>query len=650
MKKFCLTPNQVLKFKEALKLGITDPNARGALNPGKISNLSSKERRKILEDIVGKENALQVNALFESKLLLKNQKAGMIRWVKKTAGLDKKRQDELVAKVEKLNKALDPEEEKLFLEDFVSTKLGTNITTNEAKKILELSEAITPYKGLLDEFGLPTKEYMEKTYDLYKYLEDITPGSPVTAGRVASEIVGTPRALMTMADFSASLRQGGFLFAKHPVISTGAFLKQFRAGFSEKNYQELLKNIKTDPFYPLAEKSGLAISELGGNLMKREEAYMANWIERVPLLGSLARGSARAYTAFLDKQRFDVFKSMVKNAQRVGRNPVDDEALLKNISNFVNTATGRGGLGRFERSANDLSVALFSPRLLSSRLSLLNPIYYYKLDPFVRKEALKSLFAFASTGSMVLALAKMRGAEVEIDPRSADFGKIKIGRTRHDIWGGFQQYIRLAAQLYTNQIKSTNTKIITNLGDGYGSRTRADVAGDFLTNKSAPVPSYIINWMKGTNFEGEPFDPKDEAIQRSYPIIAQDIYDLIKQGDIDSIPYQIEALLGIGVQTYEKNPNVARWSQSTSQEMQAFKKSVGDNKFKEAESKFNLRYNQWLEDTTKKPEYTALPNEEKKDLISKSKTKIKKEVFEEYSFKHKKTAKEENDDLSTMLP
>ena len=35
----------------------------------------------------------------------------------------------------------------------------------------------------------------------------------------------------------------------------------------------------------------------------------------------------------------------------------------------------------------------------------------------------------------VLALASLAGADVEKDPRSSDFGKIKDGNTRWDIWG-----------------------------------------------------------------------------------------------------------------------------------------------------------------------------------------------------------------------
>ena len=65
----------------------------------------------------------------------------------------------------------------------------------------------------------------------------------------------------------------------------------------------------------------------------------------------------------------------------------------------------------------------------------------------VRKEAARDLVAFLGIGASVLGLAKMAGAEIETEPTSSDFGKIKIGNTRYDIWAGFQQFARFGATL-----------------------------------------------------------------------------------------------------------------------------------------------------------------------------------------------------------
>jgi hypothetical protein len=104
---------------------------------------------------------------------------------------------------------------------------------------------------------------------------------------------------------------------------------------------------------------------------------------------------------------------------------------------------------------------------------------------------------FVVFGAAMLGLAKVGGADVELDPRSSDGLKIKTGDTRYDILGGFQQYIRLATQLLTGQKKSTKTGEIKNIdGEGAFGEDKGDVAGRFLRGKLAPVPAYILHIAK----------------------------------------------------------------------------------------------------------------------------------------------------------
>ena len=74
----CLPKDIVKKFIDALKDGTIDPDA--------LSRMSSAERRTFFDGIVGKDSAKDVNALFESKLLLKDQQTGMVNWAREVAG------------------------------------------------------------------------------------------------------------------------------------------------------------------------------------------------------------------------------------------------------------------------------------------------------------------------------------------------------------------------------------------------------------------------------------------------------------------------------------------------------------------------------------------------------------------------------------
>lgn len=149
----------------------------------------------------------------------------------------------------------------------------------------------------------------------------------------------------------------------------------------------------------------------------------------------------------------------------------------------------------------------------------------------------------------ILGMAKMSGlADVESDPRSSDFAKIKIGKTRVDILGGFQQYLRAAAQLATGQVKNSKGKIIT-LGKGYKPETRKDVITNFFENKESPVFSFVDTLLKGQDFSGKPVNIPKEVIDRFTPMVLQDLYDIYKT-DPSLLPVGLAGFFGAGVQTY----------------------------------------------------------------------------------------------------
>jgi len=385
-----------------------------------------------------------------------------------------------------------------------------------------------------------------KAFAQFELLEDIYSKIPTSMRDKIYETINIPRALMATADVSAGFRQGIFIAARRPKQFAKEFIRQFKYLTSEKAYKNLKADIVTDVDYPIMKKNGLALADLQHGLSAKEEAFMSTWAEKIPGIGKITRASQRAYTGLLNKLRFDYYKDFLKKADELG---ITDEKYFKDAAEFVGAATGRGGLGNFERSAVALNAVLFSPRLMISRLKLLNPIYYAKLHPEVRKEALKSLFSFAGATMGVLTLAKMAGAEVGADPRSADFGKIKIRDTRIDIMGGFQQYIRMAAQITSGKyVSSTTGKEIT-LGEGYGSATRWDIFLRQLESKESPVASFATAILKGKDYTGKDVKVGKEIGQRFVPMVIQDIYDIAKE-DPSLLPLGMLGMTGMGLQTY----------------------------------------------------------------------------------------------------
>jgi hypothetical protein len=371
------------------------------------------------------------------------------------------------------------------------------------------------------------------------------------------EIANIPRAVMSSTDISFGLRQGVVAATRHPLIFWKDFPNQFKYFASEKAFRESGAEIAARPTFDLMKKSKLSLTEIGPNVALREERFQSNLAEKIPIAGRVIRASDRAYTGFANRLRADVFDYLVKRADEQGLDPHGDIKLSTDIAKVVNVMTGRGRLGKLESAAVPLNALLFSPRLAAARLSMLNPAYYIKLEPFARAEALKSLLSFTGTGLTVLGMAKLAGASIGVDPRSADFGKIKIGNTRIDVWGGFQQYARIAAQLITGKLISSTTGKVTTLGEGYKPLTRLDILSRAVESKESPVASFVTGLLKGASSTGQPFKLGTEIANRFTPMVIQDLLDIIKDNP-DLIPLSALGMMGVGLQTYgPKNPKDA---------------------------------------------------------------------------------------------
>ena len=353
-------------------------------------------------------------------------------------------------------------------------------------------------------------------------------------------------------DMSAPLRQG--LGLAHRGEWWSALPDMVKAFGSENAYNAINNSIYESPLFKegltatgksipsFAKKSGLFLADhLGG---QREEQFMSELAGKIPGL----KGSERAYVTFLNKLRADTFESMIKDAQRAGLDPMKDTKLSPSIADFINTSTGRGSLGKFEKASEVLGETFFSPRLMASRVQMMNPMYYINQPSFVRKEALKSIISTVTAGTLLGQMARMGGATVSDDPKSADFGKIKVGNARLDPFGGFQQYAVLLSRMWSGKYTSSTTKQEHELGGSFGAPTRGDIARNFIGNKLAPVPKLAYDWLWQT--KRTPFSVSKEAGNLFVPMFIQDVYDLYNE-DPSLIPMAIPGALGMGSQVYK---------------------------------------------------------------------------------------------------
>ena len=403
-------------------------------------------------------------------------------------------------------------------------------------------------------------------------LEHIGPATkPPTKLSIAAETMNFPRAVMASNDFSAPLRQGLPLIHKKQFWTS--LDDMFKSWGSENAFRAVQESIFEKPLFKsrvgpsgkilpsFAEDAGLKLTDLT-NLSSREEALMSTWAEKLPGV----RRSNRAYTAFLNKLRADVFEDLVSSSKVFGADAEVNIPLARELANFVNVSSGRGSLGSLEKSAVALNSTFFSPRLIASRLQMLNPHYYIMADPIVRKEALKSLFAVAAVGNTVGQLVKMSGAgTIESNSTSSDFGKIRVGNIRIDPFGGFQQYVVAANRLVQGKTKSSVTGSEYKLGEKFGRPTRLDVIGRFGESKLNPVISFVTGILRGKDFTGQPFNIPEEIASRFVSIFFQDLKQLItgnsnlipnaknylREFHPENLPFALPSMFGAGIQNYE---------------------------------------------------------------------------------------------------
>lgn len=385
---------------------------------------------------------------------------------------------------------------------------------------------------------------------------------------LVSNALNLPRALMSSVDFSAPLRQGVFLVGRKEFYKAWpTMFKEFANAFRENNGvpetargsnwkssgSMVLDEIRSRPTYDLMERSGLGITKLGSDLSAREEAFVSQWAEKIPVMGHLVRASEAAYTGFLNKLRADTFDSLVKLHKEAGINLEFEPTVLRDIARFVNSATGRGDLpGKIGQAAPMLNGLFFSPRLIKSRIDMLNPVNYITYSPIVRREAIKALISFGAIATTVLGLASAAGMQVGTDPRSSDFGKAVSGNTHYDILGGFSQFITLGARLATNQMTTTGSHEVQTLGAKYGSPNRLNMIERFGENKAAPVPAFIMDYFRGKDAVGQPFQWSTAVAQRFTPMFLQDLQAVVSDRGPKGIAMAVPGVFGVGVNTYSQ--------------------------------------------------------------------------------------------------
>jgi hypothetical protein len=538
---FCLLPKHADAFLEKVKSGAFDPAALAAM--------SSAERHAAFAEIVGEANATHVNATFESKLLLKHQQQGLQTWVKSVTGLKPEIQRDLLARVNRMDRVLEPAQMDAFLADLAKQRLGFGVTMEEAGRISELAKGVTEARTAL-ETGGDRLDYGRARVAFANYVSELKNGvkKPRTLKGTINDVAGFSKSILASFDNSALLRQGWKNLFSHPEIWARNAKQSFVDMAEQFGGKEVMDAVNADILSrPNALNGRYAKAKLAlGNM---EEQFPSSLPEKIPVLGRAYKASETAFNAFQLRSRADVFDKYMEIAEKSGVD-LRDKAQLEGIGSLVNSLTARGDIGKFE----NLNFAFFSLRKLKSDFDFLT---FHAADPaatpFVRKQAAVNLAKVVSGTAAILVVANaVKPGSVDFDPRSSDVGKIRVKDTRFDVTGGMGSLLVLGAREAMGSTKSSTTGKITPLGAGkFGGSTRLDLVYRFFENKLSPAASFVKDLLKGSDFSGEPITVQGEVSNLVVPLPISNIHELATNPNAANVVLAtIADALGISVNTY----------------------------------------------------------------------------------------------------
>jgi len=282
LEKAYLSPNQKLAMRnwifkniaqaKPLYVGVSlEQSAEMAknLNIRELKNMTSEERIKALSRFVGEKTAINLNDRFE-----RLKKSGNIaNWEERTLGTDKIRKDKKIkgslAKLENLDDlgVLTPEDLNGFMQSFVETELGIDITLEESQKLSELvNDQRDAYDKLVESGDWTANnekaviDYFDKRKTLEEYSDTLMPKG---ATNVANNIINYFRASILA---SPRILRNSFLYQAIPGIERTITKRLVSGNFNTEDLKSnVIEKIRS-------KMSGVKIDKESVDFIKRQTA------------------------------------------------------------------------------------------------------------------------------------------------------------------------------------------------------------------------------------------------------------------------------------------------------------------------------------------------------------------------------------------
>lgn len=438
-----------------------------------------------------------------------------------------------------------------------------------AKEQLRLAEEAGKVKpGEGSEEGFITEQAIIKIDVHINRIQEMNETAAARHTRLAMDIWNLPRQVKASID-SFLGRQGWVQSMIRPGVLKDVVPETIKAFGSEKSADRVMYDLmrSEDARSGLYDEMRINFSDTRGTTVTREEGFRGGLIERaaesnIPLIrqaAQLIKASERSHSAGLNVLRGKAASAL---AGTLGKHASKDG--MEILGHWVNVSTHRPTMPRvLERAAELLNGAFFSPRSLWSKMLLMSgePIWHglgtHGLQPRARLIVAGEYARFMAGNAVVWSLAAAAGFALELDRRSSDFGKIKIGNTRIDITGGLGSWLTFASRMWNGQTKTQAGEIRDLHGPRrpYGGDTMMDVIARFGRGKLAPTVGAGLDLVTREQAYGEPATVSGEALDLVTPIFVDDVIkSSMDLGMPRALVVQMLALAGVSVNTYTRHP------------------------------------------------------------------------------------------------
>lgn len=333
-------------------------------------------------------------------------------------------------------------------------------------------------------------------------------------------------------------RQAGWLRGRHPVLYGKAIGKNLLAYMNKKYADNLAEQVEDSPNHEDARNHGVRFLERAGE-GENPEQYFSRIPGKIPKVGKIYVASMRGFIDSYNWMQQALWDNKIETWTQKGVDITDE--MKYDLADFDNTMLGmspaKSNFGRAARRV--LSPVMWSPTLTWSRIRTPSMLF---TNPTMRAEVALTLSSYVGSGLFMMMAASLiakafgRKEPCEWDSRSVDFGKVRIGDTRFDVFGDGGTYIRALMQLIYAEKKNQAGRL--------RNRPRIEVIKQFVRNKRAPIFDFLAKiWTGRTYYGGPAFELPDWEKAKAEGGIRGEIVEKL-EGTTESEAGKISFIIG----------------------------------------------------------------------------------------------------------